>query len=126
LTYLLDTSVLVDHLRSRPAATRALGDALTSGRRVAASVLTRVELRRGALPEEIGTIEAVEILLDWVPVDHEIADLAARCAERYARSHPNIDAGDYVIAATAERLDAELLTRHVERFPMFPELRAPY
>jgi predicted nucleic acid-binding protein len=126
VTYVVDTQVLVDHLRSGPAATRCLEDALRSGRRVAGSVLTRVELRRGAAPHEMAMIEAVERLLDWVAVDHEIAALAQAHAERYGGTHPDIGAIDYVIGATAERLDGELLTRSSDRFPMFPDLVAPY
>ena len=126
MTYLVDTGVLVDHLRAQPAATKCLEEALRSGRRVAGSVLTRVELRRDAQPHELAAIEAVERLLDWVAVDHEIAALAQSHAERFGRSHPGIGPVDYVIGATAERLDAELLTVSSDRFPMFPNLAAPY
>ena len=126
MTYLVDTGILVDHLRAEPAATKCLEDALRSGRRVAGSVLTRVELRRDLSPSDLASVEAVERLLDWVAVDHEIAALAQSHAERYGRSHPDIGPVDYVIGATAERLDAELLTRSSDRFPMFPRLIAPY
>ena len=126
MTYLVDTGVLVDHLRDEPAATKCLEDALRSGRRVAGSVLTRVELRRDVEPHALAAVEAVERLLDWVAVDHEIAALAQAHAERFGRSHPDIDPVDYVIGATAERLDAELLTVSSDRFPMFPRLVAPY
>ena len=126
MTYLVDTGILVDHLRAQPAATRCLEGALKTGRRVAGSVLTRVELRRGVDPQAVAAIEAVERLLDWVAVDHEIAALALAHAERFGRSHPDIGPVDYVIGATAERLDAELLTVNSARFPMFPRLAAPY
>ena len=126
MTYLVDTGILVDHLRAEPAATKCLEDALRTGRRVAGSVLTRVELRRDVEPHEVAAIEAVERLLDWVAVDHEIAALAQAHAERFGRSHPDIDPIDYVIGATAERLDAELLTVNSGRFPMFPRLASPY
>ena len=126
ITYLVDTGILVDHLRAEPAATKCLEDALRTGRRGAGSVLTRVELRRDVAPQDVASIEAVERLLDWVAVDHEIAALALAHAERYGRSHPDIGPVDYVIGATAERLDAELLTVDSGRFPMFPNLVAPY
>lgn len=126
MTFVVDTDVLIDHLRSNPAATDAFRRALRSGRRVAGSVLTRVELWRGARPEEVPAIEAVEALVDWVPVDHEIAAGAVHHAERFGRSDGAIDVPDYVIASTAERLDADLLTRNVRHFPMFPELEPPY
>jgi predicted nucleic acid-binding protein len=126
MTYIVDTGILVDHLRDESAATKCLEDALRTGRRVAGSVLTRVELRRDVNPHALAAVEAVERLLDWVAVDHEIAALAQTHAERFGRSHPDIDPVDYVIGATAERLDAELLTVSSDRFPMFPNLVAPY
>ena len=126
MTYVVDTQVLLDHLRSEPAATKCLEDALRSGRRVAGSVLTRVEMRRGALPHEIDAIEKVERLLDWVGVDHEIAAVAEQHAERHSHAHPEVATTAYVVAATAERLNAELLTTRSERFPMFPDLAPPY
>lgn len=126
MTYVVDTQVLLDHLRAQPAATKCLEDALRSGRRVAGSVVSRVELRRGALPHEVAAIEKVERLLDWVAVDHEIALIAEQHAERYSSSHPDVATTAYVVAATAERLNAELLTSRSERFPMFPDLAPPY
>ena len=123
MTFVVDTSMLLDHLRSVPGATDAFDRALSSGRRVTGSVLSRTELRRGARPNELPAIETVEILLDWVPVDHEIATAAADFALRHGAA---LDTVDYVIAATTQRLGADLLTREVERFPMFPELQPPY
>src|SRR5688572_7501054 len=45
VTYVVDTRLLADHLRALPEATAAFEGALRSGRRVAGSVLTRIELR---------------------------------------------------------------------------------
>jgi predicted nucleic acid-binding protein len=123
VTFVVDTCLLADHLRSVRGATAEIDRALASGRRVTGSVLTRTELRRGAKPHELAAIETLEILLDWVPVDHEIATGAADLAVRFG---PDIETVDYVIAATTLRLGADLLTREVDRFPMFPDLRAPY
>jgi predicted nucleic acid-binding protein len=123
MTYLIDTCLLVDHLRSVPGATDAFDRALASGRRVTGSVLTRTQLRRSASPSDLAAIETVEILLDWVPVDHEIAATAADLALSYGEA---IDTVDYVIAATAQRLGADLLTSEVGRFPMIADLRAAY
>jgi hypothetical protein len=126
VTYVVDTGILVDHLRERPEGTATVARALASGRRLTCSVLGRVELRKGVGPHEAPALDALEPIVEWVPVDHEIAALAAAHAERYGRSHAAIDVTDYVIAATAERLGADLLTRDVRDFPMFPDLEAPY
>jgi len=126
VTFVVDTNVLIDHLRRRPEATAVVADALRSTRRVTCSVLSRVELRKGARPHQAAGLEALEDIVEWVPVDHEIAALAAHHAERLGRSHAAIDTTDYVIASTAERLGADVLTKNVHHFPMFPDLEAPY
>jgi predicted nucleic acid-binding protein len=55
-----------------------------------------------------------------------VAERAGMLANRYLRSHPGVDPVDYVIAATAQHLGAELWTRNLKHFPMFPGLSAPY
>jgi predicted nucleic acid-binding protein len=64
--------------------------------------------------------------IEWIPVDDALAERAGRLANSYLRSHPGIGAVDYVIAATAERLAADLWTSNVRHFPMFPGLQPPY
>jgi predicted nucleic acid-binding protein len=124
VSFVLDTGILVDHLRDREQATEVVAGALRSGRRVAASVLTRVDLRREVAAAE--AVEAVEVLVEWVPVDHEIADLAAQFAERYGHQRPELRMTDLVVAATVQRIQADLLTRDPDCFPMFPDLRTAY
>lgn len=123
MTYVVDATLLLDHLRSSAGATRAFDDALASGRRLTASVLTRIELRRGLAESARPAVEAVDLLLDWIAVDHEIAAAAADLALRHGDGVPSVD---YVVAATAQRLGADLLTRDPARYPMFAGLRAPY
>jgi predicted nucleic acid-binding protein len=65
-------------------------------------------------------------VLSWVPVDENIARVASRLAAEHRRAHSGIDAADYLLAATASVLDAELLTTNIRHFPMFSTLRAPY
>jgi len=54
-----------------------------------------------------------------------VTRLAGDLARTYRRSHQGIVAADYLIAATALILDAELLTLHVRHFPMLAGLQAP-
>ncbi len=75
---------------------------------------------------EEATIRDLFARIDWIAVDSELADRAGELAGSYLRSHPGIDPVDYVIAATAERLDADLWTHNVRHFPMFPGLQPPY
>ncbi len=126
MAIVVDTSVLIDHLRGEEAAREALRGATAAGERLVASVLTRVEVLAGMrAPEERATRRLLDSL-DWIEVDDELAERAGMLANRLLPSHPGVDPVDYVIAATAERLDARLWTRNVRHFPMFPELEPPY
>lgn len=126
MTILLDTSVLIDHLRGDQRARDAMRDALTQGHQLAASVVVKVEVLAGMRPVEEPATRRLLDALEWVPVDGAIADAAGRLANRYLRSHPGIDVADHIIAATALAREAQLWTRNVKHFPMFEGLVAPY
>ena len=126
MTLVFDTSVLIDHLRGHEDARRALTNAWASERGPAASVLTKVELLAGMRPAERSATKELTDAIDWMDVDEELAEHAGALASQYMRSHPGIELADYVIAATVERLGAELLTRNRKHFPMFPNLADPY
>jgi len=125
-TIIVDTSVFVDHLRGVEEAREALVGARRFGRRVAASVLSRAELIGGMRSSEKSRTLALFDVIEWIDVTREVADAAGRLARTYRRSHSGIDIADYVIAATAEVLDAEVWTRNVKHFPMIPGIVPPY
>ena len=127
MTYVVDTSVLIDHLRGDPRAQRLLTRALRSRRRrLTASPMTKVEILAGMRASEEETTRKLLGTIEWIPVDDPIAERAGLLARRHLRAHPGVDPVDYVIAATTEALGGQLWTRNVKHFPMFPELRAPY
>jgi predicted nucleic acid-binding protein len=47
-------------------------------------------------------------------------------ARIYRRSHAGVDLADFLIAASAQELDARLVTRNGKHFPMIPDLEPPY
>ncbi len=126
MTVLVDTSVLVDHLRGHPPATQALQQLVRSGRPRVASVLSRTEILHGLPPRQVAAWDRLAAVLTWLPVDIVVADRAGDLAQRYRRSHRSIDVVDHLIAATAEHHRAELWTRNVRHFPSFAGLRPPY
>lgn len=123
---LVDTSILVDHLRGVRAASDLLTEAVAQQRELVGSVLTRIEVLAGMRTKEEAETRALLGVLRWVPVDVALADAAGVLARRYVRSHPGIDTVDYIIAATAAAEQAEPWTRNVKHFPMVPGLRPPY
>lgn len=126
MTILVDTSVLIDHLRGEQAARRALADAARHGERLACSVVTKVEVLAGMRPQEETPTRRLLSALDWIPVDDAIAEEAGALANRFLRSHPGVDPVDFVIAATADLHGASLWTRNVKHFPMITDLAPPY
>ena len=123
---LVDTSILIDHLRGVQAARDLLTDAVAQRRPLIGSMLTRIEVLAGMRTKEEAKTRALLGVLRWVPVDAALAEAAGVLARRYVRSHPGIDTVDYVIAATMSAEQADLWTLNVRHFPMVPGLRPPY
>jgi hypothetical protein len=123
LSVVLDTSVLVDHLRASGPATEFLADLED---RPTCSEISRIEVLQGLRSAERRAADRLFSLISWVPVTEAVARRAGELGREWRRSHPGIGVADLAIAATAEQIDAQLATRNVKHFPMFKDLRAPY
>lgn len=119
----LDTAILIDHLRGAPEAVEYL-DSLEQ--RPGCSEVTRIEVVTGLRSAERAPAERLFALIDWVPVDEGIAKRAGELGRRFRASHAGIDVADLAVAATAENLGIDLATTNVKHFPMFPGLEPPY
>jgi predicted nucleic acid-binding protein len=126
LAALVDTSVLIDHLRGRDAARGLLDGELSRGEPLFGSVLTKVEVLAGMRKGEERATRALLDALLWVEVSDKIAERAGAAAARFLRSHPGVDLVDHVIWATKEELNVPFWTLNVRHFPMIPRLRPPY
>lgn len=122
---LLDTTVLVDYLRGHEDA-RSLVRAVAADGDGGASEVVRFELLAGARPEELEVIERAAEALAWFVIDEPTARRAGALARAYRPSHSGIDDVDYLIAATAIELEAELVTTNVRHYPMLTGLEPPY
>lgn len=122
----LDTSVAVDHLRGLPAAVDLLRNLVESDEPLVASEVTRFELAAGVRENEKDALKAFFQVPTWVPVTEQVARRAGDLARRFRASHRGIGTADYLIAATADLLEADLLTTNARHFPMFERLAAPY
>ncbi len=123
---LLDTSVAIDHLRGLGPAVDLLNDLIEAEEVLLASEVVRFELLAGVRKGEAEALEQFFSALSWVPVGEEVARTAGELARRHRRSHSGIDDADYLIAATALLLGAELLTTNVRHFPMLAGLAPAY
>lgn len=125
MTVLIDTSVLIDHLRGVPAASRTLLSCRDHGA-LHASEVTRLEVLAGMRPEEEVATSGLLRHLEWLPVTTAIAEEGGRLGRQWLPGHRGIDSADLAIAGTALVHDLALVTRNVRHFPMFADLRAPY
>lgn len=124
MTTLLDSSVLIAHLRGEVRATELLLSLPRAQRLV--SVLTRVEVEGGMRSGERADVAELFGAVTLAPVTDATARQAGRLLRRFRRSHSGIDLVDYVIAATAQLRDARLATLNVKHFPMFGALEPPW
>lgn len=123
---LIDTPVIVDHLRNDARAVALLLELFDQHERVWAATPTRTEILAGIRPRERGQMAELFEILSWVEIDTGIADAAGALAQRYRSSHRGIDTTDYLIAAAAQSVGAALVTLNVKHFPMFAGLKPAY
>jgi predicted nucleic acid-binding protein len=113
--YLLDTGILIRHLRGQRAIVRLLRG-LGGKSRLAASVVTRTEIRARMLPHEARDTQRLLSRLETVPVDRAIADRAGDLIRRAHGQGRTLHLGDALIAATAARRGLTLITLNVDHF----------
>ena len=115
--HLLDTGILIRHLRNRPGYRELVGRLADEGQLYIAS-FTRLEVVRGMRDHEG---EATFALLDalWThPLDAKTADQAGEMICAWRQKGITISGPDAVIAASALRCRATLVTTNPKHFPM--------
>jgi hypothetical protein len=123
---LLDTTVAIDHLRGDRAAVDLLRGLIENDETLAASEVVRFELVAGVREDELPALEQFFAALSWVAVGEDVARTAGELARKHRHAYTGIDDADYLVAATALLLEADLLTTNVRHFPMLPGLQPPY
>jgi predicted nucleic acid-binding protein len=125
MTVLVDTSVIIDYLRSDRGAEKTLEDERLKAP-LHASEITRLEVLAAMKSNEEGGTLALLSIFVWHDLDTVIAKRAGELGRRWLPSHHAIDSADLAIAATAMVAGCELLTCNVKHFPMFAGLKRPY
>lgn len=126
---LLDTSVIIDHLKGHEPATNYLVGLEEGALLGIVSSITHTELLAGErmTAAEQAQIEMVLRLVETIDVTPKIAYQAGLLLARFRRSH-GLAPFDAIIAATAMALGVPLSTRNVKDFRFIPDLTAtsPY
>jgi predicted nucleic acid-binding protein len=116
----LDTTVLIDALRGRPAADRI--EELMATREVLLTTAVNVEeIVRGLRPAEQESVDLLLTGLRIIPVRRKEAERAGRWRREFAGRGITLHQADCLIAAAAYGAGGRLATANVKDFPM-PEL----
>ena len=114
---LLDTTVLIDVLRGKPAATRLLATRRSSTVPVTSAINVE-EIVRGVRPTEQATADRLFAGLRVLPIGRAEAELAGAWRRQFAASGVTLHQADCLIAAAATQAGARLATANVKDFPM--------
>jgi predicted nucleic acid-binding protein len=120
---LLDTNVIIDHLRGR-------ANAVAFVRTLAAPVLTSVvvvaELYAGVRDgAERAQLDSFLSALTIVPLSNSAAVQGGLFRRQFGKSH-NVGLEDALIAATAQEEGAKLIILDIKHFPMLTDVIVPY
>lgn len=118
--YLIDSSVLIDHLRHHALMTSFVEHALARGFALHISAVTVAEIHAGAsLDAANGLMEAEALLGNFGVV--LLDEILARKAGELKRRR-GLDLLDAVIAASAMLTESVLVTKNIKHFRGIPEL----
>ena len=123
---LIDTDIAIDHFHGNRAALDYFAESLAAGEVLAISIVTLTELLAGIRPGERERTENLLRLFRVLEADETIGRHAGEYLNQFRRSH-NLELGDALIAATAAKVHAELVTRNAKHYPMSDiRVYAPY
>ena len=123
---LVDSDVLIAHLRGVEAARDWLIGARRTGGPLAVSAVSLAEVAGGMRAPERREVTRLLTSMHPFPVSERIGWKAADLMRTYRRSHSGIGLGDYLIAATVQVEGLELATLNIRHFPMFEGLTRPF
>ena len=120
---IVDSDVLIWHLRDHSVATKYLHDAGKRGP-VFVSTITVAEVASGqsANPR---VLEQLFTAIEPLPVTFEIAQRAGAYRQRFGPSH-GVGLADCIIAATADAHELQVATLNVRHFPMIRGLKPAF
>jgi predicted nucleic acid-binding protein len=123
---LVDSDVLIEHLRGKAVARDWLVNARRSSGPLAISVVTLTEVAGGMRSPELREVMRLLGSMQRFEVSEQVAWRAATLMNEFRRSHSGIGLGDYLIAATALTEGLELATLNIRHYPMLPGLTRPF
>ena len=121
---LLDTDILIEHLRNNPIITDEIGRLYHSGALLAYTPISEAEIYRGLRSHEREKTKTLLGFFECFPVTREIGRLAGEYLRKYSKSH-GLEIADALIAATAILNRFNFCTFNWKHFPMTDIHRYP-
>ena len=122
MTYLLDSSVLIDALNGRNDRAQFLTQLSEQNILLACCAVSVTELHMGMRPGEERSTDRFLKSLEFYPVTWEVAELAGDLFRQWRQKGQTLSFTDVTIAAVAITHGLVLVTDNRKHFPM-PELR---
>ncbi len=116
--HLLDTTVLIAHLRGDQQVTSFILDLASRGHLPCVSCVNVAEIERGIRPKERKAAEALLDRLGFLTTTREAAVRAGRYQAEFSRRGHTIQLADAMVAGTARIHGAILVTDNIADFPM--------
>ena len=120
MRYLLDSDIIIDHLRNYRPTMRKLDSLFKQGDDLFISAITNLELHAGESITKAETLDKINYLfyhLSIAEINLEIAGLAGDFRRIYGTPIP-----DALIAASAFSIQAVLITRNIKHFRPIKEI----
>jgi predicted nucleic acid-binding protein len=116
--FLLDTTVLIAHLRGDESVAEQLLTLLQSGHSLCISCVSVAEVERGLHPRERRAAEHLLDRMEFLLTTREAAKRAGRYQADWARRGRTLHLADALVAGTARTHGAVLVTDNLTDFPM--------
>ena len=120
--YLLDTGIVIRHLRGQRQAVQLMRGLAKTGRLGIASI-TRLEIHAGMHPDERFTTRKLLTRFLTYDLDKETADRAGELINQASTQQISLSVPDAIIAATAVQHNLTLVTLNQSDFINIPGLR---
>ncbi len=117
MDFLIDTDVLIDHLRGEKKAKQFLKSCKSTGDGILISAVSKAELYAGVRPKEEKALKSLLDSMEEVVVDGEVAFHAGKYRRKYGASH-GVLLPDALIAACARTTRATLVSLNRRHYPM--------
>lgn len=119
--YLLDTTVIIEHLRGNEKVNYYLEEMGVKGDIAGCCCINIAEVYAGMKEKEREKTDKFIESIYYFEVTKEIAKLAGKLKQKYAEKGKTLSIADVIIAATAIVYGLTLITKNVKHYP-FPEL----